>query len=65
MVGAASGWFPYPFLDFEKEGWGSVLGVCVGITVLFLAIFALVHYLDRRLSPALPPSGGVSGPGPG
>ncbi len=65
VVGAATGWFPYPFLDYEKEGWGSVLGVCVGITVLFLAIFALVHYLDRRLSPFPPALERVSDPAPG
>ncbi len=51
--GALTGWFPYPFLDFEEEGWGSVLATSVGITVLFLALFALAHWLDRRL-PARP-----------
>ena len=49
VVGAASDWFPYPFLDFREEGWGSVVIVCVGITVLFVALIALFHWLDRRL----------------
>ena len=53
-IGAAVDWFPYPFLDYREEGWGSVLVVCLGITVLFLALFALGHRLDRRL-PATPP----------
>ena len=65
VVGAATGWFPYPFLDYEEEGWGSVLVACVGITALVLAVFALVHYLDRRLSPFPPAAEKVSGPGPG
>ena len=32
-----------------------MLATSVGITVLFLAIFALVHYLDRRLPPVPQP----------
>jgi hypothetical protein len=62
-IGAAVDWFPYPFLDYREEGWGSVLVVCVGITVLFVVLIALAHWLDRRL-PARPPTGdreGVSG----
>ena len=66
VVGGLSGWFPYPFLDFEEEGWGSVLATSVGITVLFLALVALAHGLDRRL-PARPGDRQetVSGPAPG
>jgi hypothetical protein len=48
-MGAATGWFPYPFLDFDDKGWASVLLVSAGITVLFLALFALARTLDRRL----------------
>jgi hypothetical protein len=51
-VGQVDGWVPYPFLDADEEGWGSVAVVGVGITVLFLGLFALVHLLDRRLPPA-------------
>lgn len=49
-AGAASGWFPYPFLDFDEKGWGSVIAVSVGITVLFGALIALYRYADRKLS---------------
>lgn len=51
-VGAVSGWFPYPFLDFETEGWGHVLLASGGVTVLAALLFALVAYADRRLPPA-------------
>ena len=51
VVGQVDGWVPYPFLDADDEGWGSVLAVCVGITVLFLLLFALYGWLDRRLRP--------------
>ena len=40
VVGAASGWYPYPFLDVDEKGWGHVLGAAVGITVLFLLLIA-------------------------
>ena len=53
VVGLVSGWWVYPFLDVESEGWGSVLLVCLGITALFLAVFAVIATLDRRL-PAAP-----------
>ncbi len=46
------GWVPYPFMDADEKGWASVGVVCVGITVLFLAIFALFAWLDRKLPPA-------------
>jgi hypothetical protein len=51
-VGAISGWFPYPFLDFDAEGWGHVLLVSAGVTGFAAALFALVAYADRRLPPA-------------
>ena len=52
VVGQVDGWVPYPFLDADEEGWASVGVVSVGITVLFLAIFALFAWLDRKLPPA-------------
>jgi len=56
VVGGLSGWFPYPFLDFDEEGWASVLVVCVGITVLFVLVMASVRFADRRLAPRPAPS---------
>ena len=45
------GWVPYPFMDADEKGWGSVIVVCVGITALFGALFALAAWLDRKLPP--------------
>ena len=42
-------WYPYPFLDPAEAGTGSVVVVSVGVTVLFLALFALGALLDKRL----------------
>ncbi len=54
VVGALSGWYPYPFLDHREDGVAAVVVACVGITVLFLALFAGLRALDRRLRPAPP-----------
>jgi hypothetical protein len=58
VVAAVDGWVPYPFLDADEEGWGSVAVVSVGITALFLLVFGLFAWLDRRL-PAAPDTDGV------
>ncbi len=42
-------WYPYPFLDVDRLGWGSVLTVCLGIAVLFLALSGLALWADRHL----------------
>ena len=52
VVGQVDGWVPYPFLDADDNGWGAVGVACAGITVLFLALFALFTSLDGRLRPA-------------
>lgn len=49
VAGAATDWFPYPFLDYDEKGWGSVIVVCVAITALFGAVIALYRYADRKL----------------
>jgi uncharacterized membrane protein len=46
-----TGWYPYPFLDHDRHGWGYVLGVCVGILVLFFVVFAALREYDRRMRP--------------
>ncbi len=53
VVAQVDGWVPYPFLDADEEGWASVVVVSIGVTVLFLGLFALYRWLDRRL-PAQP-----------
>ena len=55
VVGAATGWFPYPFLDFEAKGWPHVGLVCASITGFAGLLFALLGYADRRLPPSPPP----------
>jgi hypothetical protein len=50
--GAASGWYPYPFLDHREHGWGHVAVVCAGIFVLWFALLAGEHAYERRRSPA-------------
>ena len=52
LVGAATGWYPYPFLDVDAKGWGHVLVAAVGITVLFLVFIAIATFVDRRAKPA-------------
>jgi hypothetical protein len=47
--GAFTGWFPYPFLDLDVQGSGSVALAALGVTALLLAL-SLVFWLgDRRL----------------
>src|SRR5688500_18537561 len=36
VVGQFDGWVPYPFLDPDEDGWGAVVVVSIGITVLFV-----------------------------
>ncbi|MFM6849572.1 MAG: Pr6Pr family membrane protein [Terrabacter sp.] len=43
-------WYPYPFLDVERIGYGTTLLNCAVIAVLFLALAALARWADRRLS---------------
>ncbi len=66
VVGGASGWYPYPFLDVDEKGWGHVLGAAVGITVIVLLLIAIATFIDRRARPAPeawdPYRGGTSQP---
>jgi hypothetical protein len=52
VVGAVTGWYPYPFLDVGAEGAGPVAVTCIGVTVLFLALAGALSGLDRRMPPA-------------
>ncbi len=51
VVGGATGWYPYPFLDHREDGWDHVVVASVGITVLFLVLFGIVGLVDRRTRP--------------
>ena len=49
VLGAATGWYPYPFLDHrEPEGTAGVVVTSIGITGFFLALFWLARLYDRR-----------------
>ena len=48
LIGARSGWYPYPFLDPSTDGWSSVAVAAAGIAVAFVVMLALVGAADRR-----------------
>ncbi len=48
VVGALTGWYPYPFLDPREESVAAVVVACVAITLLFVAVLAAAAALDRR-----------------
>ena len=47
--GAVTGWYPYPFVDVGRHGWGSVLLASLGIAVLFAALGWAAVLADPRL----------------
>ena len=49
-LGPAVDWYPYPFINVDRIGYGSTLLNCAGIAVLFLALGGLALWADRRLS---------------
>lgn len=50
-VGAVSGWYPYPFLDHREDGVAAVVVSAIGVTVLFVAVLALIAWIDARAKP--------------
>lgn len=48
-VEAATGWYPYPFLDVDASGWSGVALTCLGIAALVVTCLAGLTALDRRL----------------
>jgi hypothetical protein len=48
--GAASHWYPYPFVDVDALGYPVVLRNGVGVCVLLLGVSVLFSYLDRWLN---------------
>ncbi|MGD0702355.1 MAG: Pr6Pr family membrane protein [Trebonia sp.] len=47
--GAATGWYPYPFLDAHLHGYGIALRNTAAVLVLALIIVAILRFLDRRM----------------
>jgi hypothetical protein len=47
--GAATGWYPYPFLDAHVHGYGVTARNTAAVVVLALILAALLRFLDQRL----------------
>lgn len=58
VVGAVSGWYPYPFLDLGERDGGAVALTCLGLAVLFFALSLLIWLGDRRFRRAPAPAPG-------
>lgn len=52
--------YPYPFLDVQTHGWGTVLVNSVAIAALFLALCFGALWLDRRLPGGNPDDSGAT-----
>jgi hypothetical protein len=48
--GAATGWYPYPFFNVTRIGYGPTLLAALAITVLLLTVAWVYYWLDRRLA---------------
>jgi hypothetical protein len=48
-VGAATGWYPYPFLDVQLHGYAIALRNTAAVIVIAVIIIAILRFLDRRL----------------
>lgn len=52
ILGALTGWYPYPFIDVGEHGYPQVLLTSAAVTVLFLALAGGARLVDRALPPA-------------
>ena len=48
--GSVIGWYPYPFIDVTKLGYGDVALNCVWVALLMLGLAAGAAAIDRRLA---------------
>ncbi len=55
--GAASKWYPYPFVDVHKLGYVTVIRNGIGLNLLLVGVGALFMWLDHRLPKAPAPAG--------
>jgi hypothetical protein len=65
--GAIAHWYPYPFMDVTRLGYGPTLVNCVWVTLLFLILAGLGVAIDRRRGsppglPVPPPPAAVKSP---
>jgi hypothetical protein len=47
--GSVVHWYPYPFIDVRKLGYGGTLVNCLWVSLLLLGIAAAANVLDRKL----------------
>ena len=52
--GAATGWYPYPFLDVSELGYPATLLNIAGLIAIFLALEVALVAIGRRLGPDQP-----------
>jgi hypothetical protein len=50
--GAATDWYPYPFLDPDEESVGSIIVTCLAITAVFVVLSAGLCWWSARRAPA-------------
>ena len=50
ILGAASGWYPYPFINVPALGYPAVLRMMAIITLTFLAFAYALRWVDGRLA---------------
>lgn len=48
--GAATGWYPYPFIDVTQLGYGAALRNGLGVALLILGAGVLFRWIDRALT---------------
>lgn len=56
VMGLATGWFPYPFLDHRQDGWAAVILTCLGVTALFVGLSVAARRWDSRVETGQPRS---------
>jgi hypothetical protein len=61
VVGASTGWYPYPFLDVSARGAGPVALTCGAIALLLTGLASACWRLDRVLGARPGPAGRPSG----
>jgi len=49
VMGAITSWYPYPFLDVTKHGYGSVLLASLGVAIALVVVLSALVLLDRPL----------------
>jgi hypothetical protein len=49
ILGAATGWYPYPFIDVDDIGYATTLWHALLITALLLGVGGAYYWLDKKL----------------